>query len=72
MKNILNCRRSSLALISIAILGGIMAYKGGDYSMAIASIVGLIGASNSYEKAAKAKAEANIHKQEINNDVLHD
>ena len=35
-----------------------MAIKGTDTSVAIASIVGLIGASNSYEKAAKAKAEA--------------
>lgn len=62
MLNILKCRRSSLALISVSILGAVMAYKGIDCSMGIASIVGLIGASNSYEKAAKAKAEASKYK----------
>lgn len=48
MKKIFYCRRSSLALISILILGGVMAYKGMDMSVAMASIVGLIGASNAY------------------------
>lgn len=61
MKHIFNCRRSTLAFYAISILGAVMAYKGTDYSMAIASIVGLIGASNSYQKAQEAK-----YKQEKN------
>tara|TARA_R100001086_G_scaffold250083_2_gene193463 strand:- start:748 stop:873 length:126 start_codon:yes stop_codon:yes gene_type:complete len=39
-----------------------MAYNGTDMSMGIAAIVGMIGASNSYEKAVKAKAEAEASK----------
>jgi len=62
MKQIFQCRRSSLALISLLIMGGVMAYNGTDTSMAMASVVGLIGAANSYEKSTKAKAEAEASK----------
>jgi hypothetical protein len=64
MKEIFKCRRSSLAIISIIMLGGLMGYQGTDFSMAIASIVGLVGASNSFEKAAKAKAAAKTIEKE--------
>lgn len=55
MLEILKCRRSSLAVIAMAILGAAM-WSGTDTSSAIASIVVGIGISNATEKGMKAKA----------------
>lgn len=50
MKQILNCRRSSIALISILVLGGLGFAKGADVAMAISTVaIGLAGA-NAFEK----------------------
>lgn len=50
MKHILTCRRSSIAVISIAILGFLGYTKNMDVAMAISSVaIGLAGA-NAYEK----------------------
>jgi len=54
MKKIWNCRRSSLALLGMIILGAGL-FAGHDTSSAIAAIcIGIAGA-NSYEGAQKAK-----------------
>lgn len=63
MKKILNCRRSSLSLIGIIVLG-IGLFNGVDTSGAIAMIcIGLAG-SNSFEKATIGKAEFQFKKKE--------
>lgn len=56
MKNLLYCRRTYIATLSILALAGLSAYGGFDPSMAIASIaVGLAGA-NAFEKGWSAQA----------------
>ena len=56
MLEMLKCRRSSLALIGMLILGAAM-WSGTDTSGAIASICIGIGAANSYEKSMANKQE---------------
>ena len=52
MKQIFSCRRSSLALIGMIILGAAM-WSGTDTSQAIAMICMGVAASNAYEKKVK-------------------
>lgn len=57
MKYVFECRRTFIALLSIACLTAIGIYKGIDVSVAIAGVaVGLAGA-NSYEKKGKTGHE---------------
>ena len=57
MRKILECRRSSLALLGMIILGVAM-WSGHNTADSIAMICIGIGASNSYENSQKAHAEA--------------
>ncbi|NVM33954.1 MAG: hypothetical protein HWN81_00060 [Candidatus Lokiarchaeota archaeon] len=53
MLRIFKCRRSSIALIGIAILTFLGYTKGLDVSMAISGIVLAVAGSNAYEKKNK-------------------
>ncbi len=50
MWNIFKCRRSSLAVIAIAVLGWLSYEKGHDVSMAIAGVVASVAGANAYQK----------------------
>ena len=56
MKKIWNCRRSSIAVIGIIVLGAGL-FNGIDTANAISALCIGIGASNAYEKAEKSKSE---------------
>ena len=56
MKAIWSCRRTFLALVSVACLTGLGIYHGVDISgiaLAISGIVGAVAGSNAWEKRAK-------------------
>jgi hypothetical protein len=53
MLKIFKCRRSSLALIGMVCLTWISLKNGTDVSLAIAGIVGAIGAANAYQNKGK-------------------
>ena len=53
MKKIFECRRSSLALIGMMILGASLIWGKYDTSVAIAMICTGVAASNAYEKKGK-------------------
>lgn len=55
MKKFLNCRRSVIAVFSIACLTYLGASRGIDTSIAIAGIVAAVCGANSYERVGKAK-----------------
>lgn len=57
MKNVLLCRRTFIACMSILCLTALGLVKGMDVAMSLASVaIGLAGA-NSFEAAAKSKSE---------------
>lgn len=55
MRNILYCRRTFIAILSISVLAAMAFVNGTDTSMAIASIAAAIGAANAFE-GSKRKA----------------
>jgi len=58
MLKILNCRRSSLALIGMGLLTWIGLQNGTDVSLAIAGIVGGVAASNSWQASRTKEVPA--------------
>lgn len=57
MKQVLFCRRTFIALVSLGSLVLIGMYNHVDVSMAIATVTGLLSASNATESALKSKFE---------------
>lgn len=58
MKKIWQCRRSSLAVICIMVLGLLGFFKNMDVSMAIASIAIGVAGANAYEKKTNGVSNA--------------
>jgi hypothetical protein len=54
MIKIFSCRRSSIALIGIVVLGIIAIVKGHDVSMGISTIVLAVAGSNAYQAVKNA------------------
>ena len=57
MKKILNCRRSSLALIGMLLLFGLGYFKAVDVAGAISAITMAVAVSNAYEKVKSVPKE---------------
>lgn len=55
MLKIWNCRRSSIAVICILVLGGLGYLKGMDVSMSIATIAIGVAGANAFEKKGNTK-----------------
>lgn len=57
MRQVLICRRTFIALVSIGSLVGIALYNHSDVAMAISSIAIALGVSNATESALRSKFE---------------
>lgn len=64
MKNILFCRRTFIAVLSIGCLTALGIYKEHDVSMALASVAVGLAASNAAEGAAKTRLT--FRKEDVN------
>lgn len=57
MKKLFSCRRSLIALFSIACLTFLGYSRGIDVSLAIAGIVASVAGANSYQRAVEARVQ---------------
>lgn len=62
MKKILECRRSSLALIAMICLTALGLVKGQDVALALAGVVTAVAASNAGEAAYKSRSPKSTQK----------
>jgi hypothetical protein len=60
MKKLFNCRRSLLAILGMISLTAIALSKGIDTSMAIATIITAVAASNAYQNKPQGSQEGKI------------